>query len=358
MSEKLQQIKCRFTKVIRHKRTVAVAFMSTIVLAVLVSTALCLNRVTVFDGNTTQTFLSLKADAASLTKLAKLSSDNYIINASTKSGKNINISLQYMFPVYITVGSETKTVNVVSGTTVLDAITAAGYSADENDTVNLPLEQKLTNTQYIDMIDVEYVTESYREDIAYLTKTVYSNQHCDTSVTTAGENGIKEITSLVKYVNGVKTDSQYLSETVLKDAVTEITTVGTKNSSKYTSSLPAGTISTLTPDSPIILDENGNPVNYKRHITVQATAYTETGNGSASGMKLQPGCVAINTKLFAYGTKFYIKSSDGTYIYGYAVAADTGGFVKTRPTNFDLYFNSEAECVKFGRRNIEVYVLD
>ena len=54
----------------------------------------------------------------------------------------------------------------------------------------------------------------------------------------------------------------------------------------------------------------------------------------------------------------YIKSSDGKYVYGYAVAADTGGFARKNPTKVDLAFPSAVACSNFGRRNVEIYILE
>ena len=54
----------------------------------------------------------------------------------------------------------------------------------------------------------------------------------------------------------------------------------------------------------------------------------------------------------------YIKSSDGRYIYGYAVAADTGGFIKKHPTGVDLFFTTESACQRFGVRTVEIYILE
>ncbi|MBR4123359.1 MAG: hypothetical protein IKT93_02940 [Clostridia bacterium] len=45
-------------------------------------------------------------------------------------------------------------------------------------------------------------------------------------------------------------------------------------------------------------------------------------------------------------------------IYGYAVAADTGGFIKKHPTGVDLFMTSESACVSFGVRNMEIYILE
>ncbi|MBR6564176.1 MAG: 3D domain-containing protein, partial [Clostridia bacterium] len=59
-----------------------------------------------------------------------------------------------------------------------------------------------------------------------------------------------------------------------------------------------------------------------------------------------------------YGTEMFIKTTDGKYIYGYAVAADTGGFIKRHPTGIDLFFDTEKECINFGVRTAEIYILN
>jgi len=129
----------------------------------------------------------------------------------------------------------------------------------------------------------------------------------------------------------------------------------TKSTSSYSS---IKTISTLTPTVTITLDSDGNPTKYKTVMTVQATGYTYTGNKCSTGVWPQPGYIAVNPEKIPYGTKMYIKSSDGKYIYGYAEAKDTGGFIKEKPNNVDLFFETTKECKDFGRRNVEIYILE
>ena len=331
-----------------NTRVFGVAYIVVSLLAVLLFLALSLNKVTVNDGKTTQSFFSFKTEASDLLKIAKLDSENYKLTKVNTSGKNINLSVSYTVPSYVTVGNTTHYVDNCIGETVSDAIKLAGITLDEHDIVNLPLNTVLNGTTYIDVTDISFMTEVVSQKIPYTSKRVYSQKLANTSVTTKGVEGEKQVTMVTKLVNGVASSTEIVSESIVKPAVQEVITVGTKK-----------VISELTPSSPIELDANGNPVNYVKKVTVQATAYTESNRWhSASGVYLKPGHVAINTNLYKYGTKFYIKSSDGSYIYGYAVAADTGGFVNSRPTNFDLFFNTEAECRKFGRRNIEVWVLE
>ena len=83
---------------------------------------------------------------------------------------------------------------------------------------------------------------------------------------------------------------------------------------------------------------------------MKATAYTETGNRTASGMKAAVGVVAVDPKVIPLGSKLYIEG------YGYAVAGDTGGAIKNN--RIDLFFNTERECVNYGvKNNVKVYVL-
>ena len=93
-------------------------------------------------------------------------------------------------------------------------------------------------------------------------------------------------------------------------------------------------------------------------MKVRATAYTHTGNRCSTGVKPQPGYIAVNPKVIPYGTEMFIKTTDGKYIYGYAVAADTGGFIKRHPTGIDLFFDTEKECINFGVRTAEIYILN
>lgn len=356
MLVKFKAIKDNLMSYFGKSRLTGVSVMGILLTAIVLFVACSLNSVTVNDGLNTKSFYTLKSSTDDLLGIAAVKNNNYIVTDVTTKGKKINISLAYTFPVYVTSGDTTHSVEVVNGQTVADAILKSGISLDEHDIVSMPVNSLLSGTAYIDVTDINYVTETYQETIPYTSKTVYSNKTSTKSVTTKGQEGVKENIKVTKLVNGVEVSSEIVSSTVLKEAVTQVVTVGTKKPA-VTTSASLKTISTLKPSAPIELDANGNPVNYKKHITVQATAYSGD-TSSASGMKLEPGCVAINTKLYPFGTKFFIKSSDGKYIYGYAVAADTGGFVATRPTNFDLYFPTESECRHFGRRNIEVWVLE
>ena len=115
-------------------------------------------------------------------------------------------------------------------------------------------------------------------------------------------------------------------------------------------------ISELEVPDDVKVDSKGRPKNYSYKYEAKATAYTGDAY-TASGRKPMAGHIAVDPNEFPYGTELYITSADGKYVYGYCVAADTGGFVKMGNTDVDLYFNTEDMCYDWGNRDIIIYVL-
>ena len=106
----------------------------------------------------------------------------------------------------------------------------------------------------------------------------------------------------------------------------------------------------------------GIDISNARMITCEATAYTsaadECGKSdgiTASGAMFEVGVVAVDPRVIPLGTKLYIESVDGKYVYGYCTALDTGGAIKGNKV--DLAMNTKSECFQFGRRKVTVYIL-
>lgn len=82
------------------------------------------------------------------------------------------------------------------------------------------------------------------------------------------------------------------------------------------------------------------------------TAYTHTGNRTATGTWPKIGTIAADPKRFPYGTKVYVPG------YGYGRIEDTGGFRDEARTVFDLFMDTKSDCIRWGRhRNVKVYIL-
>ena len=357
----LEKIKYHLQRAIASKqmRLACIAVLSAVTVAAVTLLGNSIYTVNIFDGNTTYTVRTLSSNVTSVLSTVKLKSDFFDIEESTVTGKTTTLRIAYTFPVYVTCGENTTTVSFKGGT-VYDAVTAAGYTVDEFDLIQPSKDTEITETVYIDYTDISYVNGSYIESIPYSTETVYSadTKSGVTKTIRQGANGSKEVTYTEKLINGISSEKTVTGSVVIAEAVNAKQVVGTKVSNAVTTSADVNCISWLNPDSAIELDANGNPVNFKSKMTVRATAYTYTGHNCSTGVAPQPGYIAVNPSVIPYGTKLYIKSPDGRVVYGYAVAADTGGFIKKYPTGVDLFMATKSECLSFGVRNMEIYILE
>lgn len=93
---------------------------------------------------------------------------------------------------------------------------------------------------------------------------------------------------------------------------------------------------------------------YASCLSMEASAYLPSdGNGAgitATGIIARRGVVAVDPDVIPLGTKVYIPG------YGTAVAADTGGAI--RGNKIDLCMESYGEAINFGRRSVDVYILN
>lgn len=106
------------------------------------------------------------------------------------------------------------------------------------------------------------------------------------------------------------------------------------------------------------VDSNGVPLHYSRLIVGKATAYYG-GTRTATGTRPMQGTVAVDPREIPYGTRMYITSADGSIVYGLAVAEDTGGFIYwTGGATVDLYMYNYSDCVQWGWRTANIYILD
>jgi len=92
---------------------------------------------------------------------------------------------------------------------------------------------------------------------------------------------------------------------------------------------------------------------YKRKIYGEATAYTWGGGATGHtsvGLWPKRGIVAVDPRVIPYYTKLFIPG------YGLAIAGDTGGAIVG--TRIDLFMDSLHECFQWGRRDVEIYILE
>ena len=273
------------------------------------------------------------------------------------------ITLTRAFLVTVTDNGQCYELEVLGGT-VADALAEAGIELAEDDVVNVALDTCLTENMAIAVTRVGTRTEVKEVTIPFDLSVVYSDALPEGQVvSTRGELGVKAVTYSYRILNGRIVSTEIVDETITKEAVNAVRTVGTRKtttvSSTHTySSIRDNCVSILTPADDFELDDNGVPLHYSKKITGIASAYYWTGHHTCTGKVPQKGYIAVNKSIIPLHSRLYIRTTDGAYIYGYAEAEDTGGFAKTTNRIVDLYFDTYDECCRFGLRNVEVYFLD
>ncbi len=241
---------------------------------------------------------------------------------------------------------------------VSELLSKAGIRLNADDIVTPALSKNLTKKAEVQVKRVTYKEVKKTVTVEYETVVKYDDSMYEEQVYVKreGKDGEKVNYYKKKYIDG-KYDSKELVRTeVTKDSVSKIVVWGAKPS-LYGGNVARRVISDLTPPYKIDMDENNRPVKYKKKIVGKATAYC-TGTITSTGRRAQEGVVAVDPREIPYGTKMYIVSSDNRYVYGYAIAGDTGGFIYNSDTVVDLYISGYSAAKQFGRRTVEIYVLE
>lgn len=329
----------RVLKFIKLHRAIAAVTVAVMVMTMLMSVVILRsNEVEIYeDGVLTASFTTFKPESEQWLESAgiKLSAQDKV----TVSDTVVNIERAF-FVTVMADGSSITTKTLAC--TVKDAIEKMGVTVNEGDILNYSPDCTLTGDTTIIITRIVKDTVKEYETIDYTTKKVKTDDLYvgETKVVTEGENGKIEYVYDVTYTDGVETERTLVSKTVVKEAVEKVVHIGTKVKSSF-------------------LKTSSTPQNYKKAIAMTATAYTygnDGGNVTATGIRPYKGIVAVDPNVIPLGTKLYIESADGKFIYGTAVAADTGGAIKGN--KIDLFVESESECRRFGRRTVNVYILD
>lgn len=254
--------------------------------------------------------------------------------------------------VTVTADGQSVVLCLQAGTKAAQAVEASGITRGEEDFLNVPETRYVTDGLEIAITRVTY--QEYTKDfsIAFSTETRYTSdlRQGASKVSQAGVAGVRTVTYRQRLENGEVVSTETVKEEITRQPVKKIILKGTK----------VGKVVSEAPFD-IPLDSAGQPLNYTKKLTGSATAYTsdrgDSGTHTASGRLAQVGVVAVDPRVIPYGTKLWIVSRDGTFVYGYAVAGDTGGAVRSGKLLVDLYFDTYGECSRFGRRTMNVYVL-
>ena len=265
---------------------------------------------------------------------------------STPIAENLTVKIYKGKKLSITADGKTDSVYVPNGN-VCDVLAELGYKHSDDDILNVDRNSNIEDADKIVIKRVTYKNETETQSVNF--ETVKKNSKDvelgKTKVQTEGKKGEALVTKMCKYIDGKKVSSETVDTKITKEPVDKVVLMGTKGSNV---SNPAGTFT----------DNNGNTVANSSVVTGSGTAYTApAGSLTATGVTAYHGGVAVNPNIIPYGSKLYIVSTDGSFVYGYATAVDTGGALMAGTAIVDCFYNTYDECVNFGRRNVNVYIV-
>ena len=169
-----------------------------------------------------------------------------------------------------------------------------------------------------------------------------------------GADGVRTSIYEVVWSGGEEISRQFVEE-LESTAVNEVVEYGTAVASTRAG---VASVSKNTDGSGILTLTDGTTLNFSGVKSMTATAYTAGHGGAdyttATGTFVKVGTVAVDKNVIPLGTKMYIVAADGSVVYGTAVAADTG----VRGNIVDLYYDTYQQCINFGRRTCNVYILE
>ena len=169
-----------------------------------------------------------------------------------------------------------------------------------------------------------------------------------------GADGVRTSIYEVVWSGGEEISRQFVEE-LESTAVNEVVEYGTAVASTRAG---VASVSKNTDGSGILTLTDGTTLNFSGVKSMTATAYTAGHGGAdyttATGTLVKVGTVAVDKNVIPLGTKMYIVAADGSVVYGTAVAADTG----VRGNIVDLYYDTYQQCINFGRRTCNVYILE
>lgn len=240
-----------------------------------------------------------------------------------------------------------------SGETVWQLLERMGIDWGERDRISASLDQEVYDGMVLKVELETYEIQTYTAVLPYETvccsdPTLSVGQQ---QILIRGQNGRVRCTAFVTYVNGQEESREILREDVTVQPVRAVVAVGTGQLGKAPEERTVPEIG-----NGLIHLPTGEVLTYSNVLTSLATAYCDKGL-TATGTQARVGAIAVDPRCIPYGTRMFIVSMDGEYVYGIATAEDCGSKEYIYDTRIDLHFDTYQECRQFGARWCNVYIL-
>ncbi|MFV0351292.1 MAG: 3D domain-containing protein [Oscillospiraceae bacterium] len=266
-------------------------------------------------------------------------------------GSVASVVVNRSFPVYVSADGQSVSVTIDGGreATVQDVLTAANVQMGEHDYAEPALETVVGRDDTIAVHRVAYAERVGRYEVSNEDVDAFVATLEDPAAFTRSKSRIYDVVYQDKVVDGQVTESNLIALNAVYHPYDE-------PSAGPVEGIPMSSIDGFLG---IELDESGIPTSYTSVMKgAVGTAYSASGGRGAGGQGLYCGTVAVDPRVIPYGTRLYITSSYGQFIYGYAIASDTGTAMVEGRVDLDLYFETNAEARAFGKRAIDIYILD
>ncbi len=260
-----------------------------------------------------------------------------------------DIRVQRACRVYLDCYGQAREI-IAHGETVAELLTRRGLPEEPGDMVSAPETMQVYDGMHLRLTRVICQEQTYSAVIPHDTIVCTSDAipRGTQRILRAGVDGELVSRASVTYVNGEETERTVLYDRVIRHPVQQIVAIGIGNAHA------AEAVPVIT-ESTIILP-TGEVLTYDRVITSLSTAYCDKGR-TATGTEARVGAIAVDPRYIPYGTRMFIMSVDGEYIYGIATAEDCGSLDHIVGTRTDLHFDTYEECRQFGARNCLIFFL-
>lgn len=220
--------------------------------------------------------------------------------------------------------------------------------------ISLPLNTQTYDGMQVSVSRIVETEETYTVDMPYDTTYCYDSSlpAGKQQILIPGVSGEARCTASVVYVNGKEQSRVVMQQTVTKQPIEALVAIGTGED------LAPAVKPPVIKDG-MIITADGEVLTYDRVDQYYATAYTSMDEGcdewTAIGTRARVGAIAVDPTIIPYGTRMFIVSNDGEYIYGISCAEDCGSSIKGK--RIDLFMETLREAFQFGERYITVYFL-
>lgn len=286
-------------------------------------------------------------------------SNNYEMNILTTKTKVCDILEENHIVV---LPDESVVPNLDSSISENRTITITKALEGEHDVIKLAetnsevsIEQLLG--EYAPVIE-KVITEKVEIPFETVTKDSSDDLEGENKILTKGKNGLKEITYRLKLKNDIEIERIVLSETIIKEPVTQVVEVNKKAVTSRSSSQRATPNPAKNSNNILAKRVKGKTPTVK---TFNTSAYCscakccgKTSGVTSSGATPTTWSTIAAGKNYPIGTIIYIPALKDKPNEGWFIVQDRGGSITNN--KLDIYMGTHTEAIQYGRKSLECYV--